>query len=270
MTSDDWMGWFSFELGLQHHLLLLYLTLHPLITPLAQPVLQLMLARIDLHLHWSRDPAGVLMAHLSRPIVVSRRLQPILQRTSPFGAVTGIHFFLQLGQTDAIPFGFSLPTFLLRFDLGVFVLELKVADCEIITKYIWSVNFVCTVDYVIGHHLTLTFFSLLGTNRNQLEVHIWVLLAAANAETLMPLSGETDAVVDLGWVSAVLEDDHEFFGVSFVACVEDGFEVGESQVIAVVLHSVSYFAVDGVVGDIGFEWLRVRGRDWLFDDGLYS
>jgi hypothetical protein len=58
--------------------------------------------------------------------------------------------------------------------------------------------------------------------------------------------------------------------VSFVACVEDGFEVGESQVIAVVLHSVSYFAVDGVVGDIGFEWLRVRGRDWLFDNGLYS
>ena len=58
--------------------------------------------------------------------------------------------------------------------------------------------------------------------------------------------------------------------MSFVACVEDGFEVGESQVIAVVLHSVSYFAVDGVVGDIGFEWLRVRGRDWLFDDGLYS
>jgi len=47
--------------------------------------------------------------------------------------------------------------------------------------------------------------------------------------------------------------------VSFVACVEYGFEVGESQVIAVVLHSVSYFAVDGVVGDIGFEWLRVRG-----------
>lgn len=198
----------SLELGLQHHLLLLYLTLHPLITPLAQSVLQLMLAPRALHLHRSTDPAGVLVAHLSRPIIASRRLQSILQRTSPFGAVAGIHFFLELRQTDAIPLGLSFPTFLLRFDLSVFVLELEVADCKIITEDIWAVHFVCTVDYIIGHHLTLTFFSLLGTNRNQLEVHIWVLLAAANAETLMPLSGETDAVVDLGWVPAVLEDDH--------------------------------------------------------------
>jgi hypothetical protein len=55
-----------------------------------------------------------------------------------------------------------------------------------------------------------------------------------------------------------------------VACIEDGFEVEEGEIVAVLLHSISYFAVNGVVGDIRFKLLVMGGKELLFDDGLYS
>jgi len=185
--------------------------------------------------------------------------------------LTNIYFFLELWQADAISLGFSLPAIVLRIDLVVLVFELEVANCNIIRQDVWSVYFAYTVDYIVGHYLTLTLFSLLLSHRYQLEVDLWVFLATANTETLMPLCGETHATIDLGWVAAVFENDDEFFRLGFVACVEDGFEVEESQVVAVKLHSISYFAVNGVMGDIGFKWLRVvKRRELLFNDRLYS
>ncbi len=147
------------------------------------------------------------MTNRSRPVITTLRIQPFLQRTPPFRVATDFHFFLQLWQTDAISLSFSLPTLLLRTDLVVFVFELEIANRKTIRKDIRSVHFATTVDYIIGYHLTFTFFPILLINRYQLKVDIWVLLATANTETLMPLSGKAHAVVDLGWVAAVFEDN---------------------------------------------------------------